>query len=153
MKISIIAMCLLVGGCAPVNSALETANNVLGSVNNTLNTVTGTVSSAAAGDKVYNIGTKSAETYTITHFKVTVFGIDKYSKTAATGFAGRAGMMFTGTLKNKTNRRIGITFSVPIYNKSGQYIRSVTSTAYAPERETTALHKEELGQIDWWAGM
>lgn len=154
MRISILALIFLLGGCAQVNSVLSSANSVLGTANDALGTVNGKVSSVtgyASGDKVYNVGNKSTAAYDLIGFKVVVANIDPKGG-IATGFSGRADVIFTGKLKNKTNRRIGVSFSVPIYDKSGNYLRSATKTAYAPAHETAVIDLQEMGVIEWNGG-
>lgn len=107
MRISILALIVLLGGCAQVNSVLSSANSVLGTANDALGTVNGKVSSVtgyASGDKVYNVGNKSTAAYDLIGFKVVVANIDPKGG-IATGFSGRADVIFTGKLKI---RRIGV---------------------------------------------
>lgn len=152
-KVTVLLLPLFFSGCATLNSALESANSILGGVNDGLSAATGAIGGTLAGDKVYNVGTKTTADYSISNFKVTVTGISKYNRnTPATGFSGRAGLMFTGIVKNKTARTISISFSVPIYDKDGHYLRSVSSSTSVPANETAKLYKEELGMIDWGSG-
>ena len=143
--ISGLAILLVLGGCAELNSAMLSVNETLGAVNNTMNGVSG----VASGEKVYNIGNKSAASYEIKGLKMGIFGINPRS---TVGFSGRAGAHFKGTLKNKTNTKIGVSFSVPVYNNAGQYTHSIATTTYAPAGETAIIDKELPAQIDWNSG-
>lgn len=143
--ISGLAVLLVLSGCAELNSAMSSVNSALGTVNSTIGGVTG----AASSEKVYNVGSRSDREYAISGLKIGVYGIDP--KSLGT-MSSRSGVHFLGTLKNKTSRRIGVSFNVPVYDANGRYLESVVATVYAPAGETVAINKDLPNQLHWRSG-
>ena len=125
MKLSYLAGCFAIAtvltGCATLADGLQKANETLGQV-------TSSMPSTSGSGKSYTIGNKSTSQYEIRNLKLTEEQISDVTN-----------IRFSGQAYNKTNQRMTISISVPVYNKQGFYASEVQTTVTIPPKEKTLI--------------
>lgn len=133
-----LAVCGILGlsACAELNGALDTANSILGSVNGAV----GAVSNAASGRKIYKLGNRSTAQYEVTGLEMLVYQIDSTGE-----------IDLSGRIKNKTNKSITVDFTVPVYEKDGDYWFDFMSFIVVPPHETAKISDSKI-RPNWKSG-